>query len=79
MADIKIDSRYLEGIMWNDSIAHISAEKDKEGKKKVKYDKVSRKLLASDVLSFKEYDNEVVFVTSDGRKHTKAKLSKAGG
>lgn len=75
---VKIDSRYVEGIMWNDVKAHIPKEKDKDGKKKITYEKVSRKLLVSDVLSFKEGENEVVFVTSDGKKHTKPKLSKTG-
>ena len=65
--------------MWNDSKSTLPKEKDKEGKKKIVYEKISRKLLASDVLAYKEYEDEVVFVTSDGRKHTKAKLSKAGG
>lgn len=79
MSDVKVDSRYLEGLMWNDVKTIIPKEKDKDGKKKVTYEKVSRKLLASDVLSHKEYENEVVFVTSDGKKHTKPKLSKSGG
>ena len=75
MADIKIDSRYLEGIMWNDSIASMPKEKDTEGKKKIKYERVSRKLLVSDVLAVKEGLTEVIFVTSDGKKYTKPKLS----
>ena len=54
-------------------------KKDKDGKKKISYEKISRKLLASDVLSYKEYEDEVVFVTSDGKKHTKPELGKSGG
>ena len=76
---IKIDSKYLEGLMWNDVKSIIPKEKDKDGKKKISYEKISRKLLASDVLSYKEYEDEVVFVTSDGKKHTKPKLGKSGG
>lgn len=79
MADVKIDSRYLEGLMWNDVKTIVPKEKDKDGKKKISYEKISRKLLASDVLSYKECEDEVVFVTSDGKKHTKPKLSKLGG
>ena len=76
---VKIDSRYLEGLMWNDVKTSVSKEKDKDGKREVLYDKVSRKLLSSDVLSCKEYEDEVVFVTSDGKKYNKSKLSKSGG
>lgn len=82
MADQRIvitETKYLEGLMWNDTKANIPKEKDKEGKKKVTYEKISRKLLASDVLSFKEYEDEVVFVTSDGKKYVKPKLGKLGG
>ena len=76
---VKIDSRYLEGLMWNDVKTIVPKEKDKDGKKKMSYEKISRKLLSSDVLSYKEYEDEVVFVTSDGKKHTKSKLGKSGG
>ena len=76
---VKIDSRYLEGLMWNDVKTIVPKEKDKDGKKKMSYEKISRKLLSSDVLSYKEYEDEVVFVTSDGKKHTKSKLGKLGG
>ncbi len=76
---VKIDSRYLEDLMWNDVKTSASKEKDKDGKKKVLYEKISRKLLSSDVLSYKEYEDEVVFVTSDGKKYNKSKLSKSGG
>ena len=40
---VKIDSRYLEGLMWNDVKTSVSKEKDKDGKRKILYDKVSRK------------------------------------
>ena len=76
---VKIDSRYLDGLMWNDVKTSVSKEKDKDGKRKILYDKVSRKLLSSDILSYKEYEDEVVFVTSDGKKYNKSKLSKSGG
>lgn len=79
MVDVKIDPRYVEGIMFNDTKAYIPSEKDSEGKRKIRYEKVSRKLFISDILSFKELESEVCFVTADGKKYTKPKLSKAGG
>ena len=79
MSDVKIDLKYLEGIMFNDVKTIMPKEKDKEGRKKVVYEKISRKLLLSDVLSVKETDNEVIFVTADGQKYTKIKTGKLGG
>ena len=78
---MNIDVRYLEGLTWNGNKVIMPTEKDKEGRKRVIYEKVSRKLVSADVLDFKEVaDNKVCFVTSDGRKYFRDKLSsKTGG
>lgn len=74
-----IDSRYLADLIFNDTKSVIPKEADKEGKRKMIYEKISRKLLPTDVLSFVEKENEVIFVSADGKKYSRPKLGKSGG
>ena len=63
---VKIDPKYLKGLFYHD---HIAKETIKEGRRRIEYEKIQRPLEVEDILSWKEYLEEIVFVTKDGRKY----------
>ena len=74
-----IDAKYLVGITWNGNKPVETVDKDTK-RKKITYEKVSRDLVPSDVLSCVEtQEGKICFVTTDGRKYFRDKLIKTGG
>jgi DNA-binding LytR/AlgR family response regulator len=65
----EIENKYLEGLVFNDVKPQLSQDKTK-----ITYEKITRKLKPSDVLSFRETENEVIFVTADGKKYVRDRI-----
>lgn len=65
MAERQIDPKYLKGLSFRYS---ERKEVNKDGRKVFEYTPKERPMEASDILSWKEEEREVVMVTADGRK-----------
>ena len=73
---MKIDSKYLKGLTVVESA--LTGIKEVDGRKIRQFDNKVRAMLEKDVLAIKEYENEIVFISCDGKKYVMTKLSALG-
>lgn len=69
----EINEKYLDGIV----ITEVTRKVVKEaGENKTVFIPEARPATADDVLATRETDSEMIFVTADGQKYTRALLTK---
>lgn len=73
-----IDVKWLKGLIWTGS--KEVGKKDSDGRQVAVYESIRRELKSEDVISYRESTDEVIIVSSDGKKHRVPKhISKSGG